>query len=171
MFRIFGPAVAGALMQVVAVATVTLAFYFLAQTGHLSPAWPSTFCEAHTSCHSASLLVRWFFLLTAIGIAFTNNRIITRATEWIKSSDRESIVDRTEYSAKSITVQLAISIIASIVEELDTPPEVIIAIGRWLHGPWLGAILWPALWSVVIAGLGALAYAAQGAIVGGIREE
>ena len=64
-----------------------------------------------------------------------------------------------------------IVIIAPAVEELDAPAEFVVSLGQWIDGQWLGAILWPALWSVAVAAIGALAYAATKAVSGGIIED
>ena len=168
MLRIFGPLIAGAILQLVAVALTTTLFYFLSRSGYLAPAWPFALCDGGTSCHAASLLVRWCYLLTALGVALTNNRLTVRASQRFRKKTK---LGKPEFPAKAVMVQLWIVIIGSAVEELDAPAEFVVSLGQWIGGQWLGTILWPASWSVAIAAIGALAYAATKAVPGGIIEE
>lgn len=165
MLRIFSPAVAAIVVQLAAVTVITAVFYFLAQRlAELKPAWPALLCEADTRCHTATLLARLSYLLTAFGAAFTNNRLIVRTTRWVRRLSR-TLHRGSGLLAKAVTVQLAITVIAFIVVDLDTPPETAIAIGRWIGGGWIGAIYWPALWSVGVAGLGAMTHATLRAVL------
>src|SRR5436190_490334 len=79
--RIFGPTIAGAIMQLIIVGLITFGFYFLARVGYFSSKWPLMLCEEGTSCHSAVPLVRLSYLLTDVGVALTNNRLIAQTTK------------------------------------------------------------------------------------------
>ena len=168
MVRIFGPVIAGAILQLAAVVLTTAVFYFLSRSGYLAPPWPFALCEGGTSCHAASLLVRWAYLLTAFGVALTNSRLTVRASQRFRKTIK---YDNPEYSAKAVMVQLWIATIGSAVEELDAPAEFVVSLGQWIGGQWLSTILWPASWSVAIAAMGALTYAATKAVSGGIIED
>lgn len=157
--RIFGPAIAGALAQFVAVALLTLAFYFLARVGYFSSKWPLPLCGVGTSCHSAAPLVRLSYLLTAAGIALTNNRLIVRTTKWAHHASRAVFPAEPRFSAEAVTFQLTLVVIAAVIEELESPAEVVVSIGRWIGGVWLGAILWSGMWSIMIAATGSLIHA------------
>jgi hypothetical protein len=164
MLRILGPAVAGAVMQLAAVMLLTAASYFLAQHEYLKPPWPFTLCQAGTSCHSATLLVRSSLLLTAVGISLTDNHFITRTTRWARYLSRATRWEKNRFSAEAVTVLLSIAVIGSVIEELGTPSEIVVAIGRWIGDGWMEAILWPALWSIAIAGLGTFIHSTARAI-------
>jgi hypothetical protein len=164
MLRIFSPAIAGAVIQVAAVMLLTAAWYFLAQYEYLKPPWPLTLCETGTSCQSATPLVRLSFLLTAVGIALTKNHFVARATEQARYLSRAAYLEKDGFSAEAVTVQLSLVAIGSVVEELDTPSEIVATIGRCIGAGWMEAILWPALWSVVIAALGSTIHATARAI-------
>jgi len=161
MLRIFSPAVAAMVIQLAAVMVTTAALYFLAQ-GLAEPG--SLLCEADTACHTATQLARLSYLLTAFGAAFTSNRLIVRTTRWVRRLPR-TLHERNRLLAKAVTVQLAIAIVAFIVVELDTPPETAVTIGQWIGGGWIGAVYWPALWSVGVAGLGAMTHATLRAVL------
>jgi hypothetical protein len=162
MLRIFSPAVAAIVIQLAAVTVITVVFYFLAQ-GLAKSEPASLLCEADATCHTATLLARLSYLLTAFGAAFTNNRLIARTTRWVRRLSR-AFHERNGLLAKAVTVQLAITIIACIVVELDTPPETAVAVGQWIGGGWIGAVYWPALWSVGVAGVGAITHATLRAV-------
>jgi hypothetical protein len=46
--RIFGPAIAGAVMQLIAVVLVTILFYLLARERYLPLDWPLSLCDEDT---------------------------------------------------------------------------------------------------------------------------
>ena len=118
MQGIFGPAVAGALMQVAAMMLLTAAYYFLAQHEYLKPPWPLTLCQTGTCCHSATPLVRLSFLLTAFGIALSKNHLITGTTLWARHLSRATHLEKDRFSAEAVTVQLSRAAIASVIEFL-----------------------------------------------------
>ena len=109
-------------------------------------------------------LVRLSFLITAIGVSLTNNHFIKRTTRWGRYLSRATRLEKDKFSAEAATVLLSIGAIASIIEELGTPSEIAVAIGRWIGNGWMGAILWPALWSVAIAGLDTIIHSTARAI-------
>ena len=160
---VFGPFMAGAVLQLAAIVLTTAAFYILAYHGYLAPRWPLTLCEMDT-CQSATFLVRWSYLLTAVGVALTNNGFITRATEWFRAAARSNRASELGFSPKAVAAQLSIAAFASVAVQLDAPPDFTVGIGRWIGIDWIGVILWPGLWSIGIAAMGALAHAAFKAI-------
>jgi hypothetical protein len=64
-----------------------------------------------------------------------------------------------KFSAEAVAVQFSIVAVASIIEELDDSPQAVVSLGQWTGGIWLGAVLWPAMWSIAIAAAGSLAHA------------
>ena len=157
--RVFGPAIAGALMQFAAVGLITFGFYFLASGGYFSSKWPLTLCAEGTSCHSAAPLVRLSYLLTALGVALTNNRLIAQTTIWARHASRAILSNEPRFSAKATAFQLSLLMIAAIIEELGTPAEVVVSLGQWIGGTWLGTILWSGIWSILVAATGSLIHA------------
>lgn len=166
--RIFGPALVGAAMQLAAVVLTTTGFYILARNADLQPPWPLTLCEPGTSCGSATYLVRWSYLLMAIGVALTNHPFIARTAEWLRATSQPKAPPPT---LKVVAAQLLIACFAGAIEVLETPPEAALALGRWVGGRWLGAILWPAFWSIVVAGMGASAHAIVQAMPEKLRDD
>ena len=159
VMRIFGPAVAGAAMQLIAVGLMTALFYLLARARYFSPGWPFALCDANTVCQAPAPLLRLSYLMTAVGVALTNNRLIARTTSWARDTSRAMLPKSFRFSAKAVAVQLSIVTIACIVEELEDPSHFVVISGRWIGGVWLGAILGPALWSLVVAASGSLVHA------------
>ena len=139
--RIFGPAIAGAFAQFIAVGLITFAFYFLARGGYFSSKWPLALCEEDTSCHSAAPLIRLSYLLTAVGVALTNNRLIANATNWARHASRAILPTEPKFSSEATAFQLSLLLIAAIIEELKSPAEVVVSFGQWIGGMWLGTIL------------------------------
>ena len=154
-------------MQLAAVVLVTTGFYLLARDADLQPPWPLTFCEPGTSCSAATYLLRWSYLLTAIGVALTNHRIVKRSAEWLRATSQP----KARPTLKAVAAQLLIACFAGAIEVLETPPEAALPFGRWAGGGWLGAILWPAFWSIVLAGLGASAHAIIQAMPEKLRDD
>lgn len=152
--RILGPAIVGALMQLAAMAIITTIFYLLARARYFPLGWPQSICAERVSCDSAALLVRLSYLSTAIGVALTNNRFISQAILWVRNSSQ-----LVHEEAEAVTAQLSIVFIAALIETLDSPIHAVVTLGQWLGGIWLGAILWPAMLSVVIAAIGSLIHA------------
>jgi len=157
--RIFGPAVAGAILQFIAVGLMTALFYLLARERYLSPAWPLALCDESTTCQAAAPLVRLSYLVTAVGVALTNNRLIAQATLWARQTSRSMLPNEPRFSAKAVAVQLSIVTIACMIEELEAPWQVVVTLGRWLGGLWFSIILWPAMWSIFVAAAGSLVHA------------
>ena len=157
--RVFGPAMAGAVMQLVAVVLVTFLFYLLARQRYMPSGWPLSICDEDSSCQSATVLVRVAFLLTAIGVALTTNRLITQTMMWARQIAREKYIGKPRFSVEAVAVQLTIVAIGSVIEELEPPAQFVVTAGQWMGGTWLGAILWPAMWSIMIASMGSLLHA------------
>jgi hypothetical protein len=156
---IFGPAIAGAAMQLMAVMLVTVVFYLLSREKYLPLGWPLSLCDEDGSCQSATVLVRLSYLLAAIGVALTTNRFISQTMLWARQMSRETPFGQSRFSAEAVAFQLSIVAIGSIIEELESPAQFVVATGQWIAGIWLGAILWPAMWSIVVASLGSLLHA------------
>jgi hypothetical protein len=157
--RIFGPAVAGAAMQLTAIVLVTILLYSLARGRFLPLGWPLYLCDEDSTCQSATLLVRISYLLTAIGVALTTNRLITQTMLWARQNSHEPTFGKPRFSPEAVAFQLSIVAIGSTIEELETPAQFIVTAGQWIGGVWLGAILWPAIWSIVVASVGSLLHA------------
>ncbi|HXS07252.1 MAG TPA: hypothetical protein VN723_10715 [Rhizomicrobium sp.] len=78
--KIFGPAVAGTVMQLIAVGLMTVLFYLLARARYFSLGWPRAVRDEESGCRATASLVRLSYLTTAVGVALTDNRLITRTT-------------------------------------------------------------------------------------------
>jgi hypothetical protein len=157
--RIVGPAVAGTAMQIIAIGIMTVLFYLLARVHHFGLGWPLALCGENTACQSAAPLVRLSYLVTAVGVALTNNRLIARTTLWARLASRAILPNEPRFSAEAVAVQFSIVTFGSIIEELEDSPQAVVSLGQWMGGVWLGAILWPAMWSVAVAAAGSLAHA------------
>lgn len=157
--RIFGPAVAGTGMQLAAVGLMTICLFLLARAGYFSLGWPLVLCDDGTACQAATPLVRLSYLTTAMGVALTNNRLIARTILWARQASRAMLPNEPRFSAKAVAVQLLIVTIACMAEELEPPLQAVVTFGQWIGGMWLGAILWPAMWSTAVAAVGSLVHA------------
>ena len=146
-------------MQLVAVGLITVAIYFLATAEFFSSRWPIALCNEGISCRSAAPLVRLSFLLTAVGVALTNNRLIVQTTEWARQVSRSILPKEPRFSAEAVAFQLSLLMIAAIVEELESPAETVISFGQSIGGVWLGPILWSGAWSIMVAATGSLIHA------------
>lgn len=157
--RVLGPAIVGAVMQLTAVAFLTAVFYLLARARYFASGWPLSICAENTSCESAAPLVRVSYLLTAIGVALTNNRFIALTQLWARDASRVTYLQEPRFSAEAVAAQLLVVAIACLVEELEAPTHAATTLGQWIGGIWLGAIIWPAMWSIAAAAIGSLIHA------------
>ena len=146
-------------MQFFAVALITSLFYLLVRARYFALGWPLAICDENMGCPIAVPLLRTSYLLTAGGVTLTNNRIIARTTQWARHEARSTLPNEFKFSAEAVAAQLSIAAIGSIIEELDTPSQIVVPFGQWIGGIWLGAILWPAMWSVGVAAMGSLIHA------------
>jgi hypothetical protein len=157
--RIFGPAIAGTAMQLMAIGVLTILFYFLAHDQYFSLGWPLVLCDSKIACQAAAPLVRLSYLMTAVGIALTNTPLFAQTTLWARQASRALFPNAPKFSAEAVAVQFSIVAVASIIEELEDSPQAVVSLGQWVGGMWLGAILWPAMWSIIVAAAGSLAHA------------
>lgn len=156
---IFAPAAAGAGMQLIAVGFITILFYLLVCARYFASGWPVALCDPNTACQAATPLMRLSYLMTAAGVALTNNRFIGQATLWARQSSQLMLPSEPRFSAEAVAFQLSIVLVACAVEELEAPSQFAVTLGRWMGGLWLGVILWPAMWSIAVAALGSLIHA------------
>lgn len=159
VMKIFGSAVAGTAMQLVAVGFMTGLFYLLARARYFSLGWPLALCDQNTACQTATPLVRLSYLMTAVGIVLTDNRYVARTALWARHASRAIRPNEPRFLAEAVAAQLLIVAIACIVQELASPWQPVVVLGQSMGGVWLGAILWPAAWSIVVAATGSLAHA------------
>lgn len=146
-------------MQVIAVGLITAVFYLLARAKYFSLGWPLALCDAGGDCQGAAPLLRISYLITAVGVALTTNRFVVRTTLWARQASHAMLPKEPRFSATAVAVQLSIVTVACVVEELDAPSQLVVTFGRWMGGAWLGAILWPAMWSIAVAAGGSLVHA------------
>jgi hypothetical protein len=157
--KILGPALAGAAMQLMAIGLLMVLVYFLASAGYFFLGWPFALCEDETACQAAAPLVRLSYLITAVGIALTSTPLFAQTKLWARHASRTLLADKPKFSAEAVAVQFSIVTIACIVEKLEDAPQSVTAFGQWMGGMWLGVVLWPAMWSIVIAAAGSQAHA------------
>ena len=140
-------------------ALLTFAFYAVGKSGSFSSRWPFILCEEGGSCRFTALPVRLSYLLTAVGVALTNNRLVAQTTEWARNTSRAILPAAPRFSAEAVTFQLSLLAIAAAIEALDKPAEAVVSVGQWIGGAWFGAVLWSGMWSVVAAAAGSLVHA------------
>jgi hypothetical protein len=150
---------AAACFQIVAVALATAAV-LLFMENDLVPEPLDFWSAAEISSNAALSLLKWTYLLTAIGTASTSNRFVDVTAEAIRNSSRVMRPTEPFHAAKTLLVQLCLAAIGFVVLILQPPPETLLGVSRHFGWGWAVLIGWPGLMSVGLAGFGASAQAA-----------
>ncbi|MGE0628023.1 MAG: hypothetical protein AB7O43_09395 [Hyphomicrobiaceae bacterium] len=157
MLRFLEAGLVAAARQLVAVAVVTLIVSILtldtaAVRGEAVPD-----AGAGIFCSSLSEPLVWLYFLLAFGLSLTKNRAVMVTAERIHSAAR---VVGPKHGARPLAVQLVIAALLLAALTLRAPPDALVWIVRSLGIACAGSVVWAAIASVGMAGLGATAHAA-----------
>jgi len=150
---------AAACFQIVAVTLVTAAVLLVTENQLMSPPLDVR-AGAEISSDAALSLLKWTFLLTAVGMASTCNRFVDVSAGAIRNSSRVMRPTEPFHATKTLLVQLCLAALGFVVLIFQLPPQKLLEVSGHFGLGWAVLIAWPALVSVGAAGFGASAHAA-----------
>lgn len=157
--RIFRAGIVAARRQLIAVVIVSVAVFLLPShnlTGR-DALWIESDVEAFRI--SVSQLLKWTYLLIAVGLALTTNRPVDLTAERIRGAF--SVIRRIapEHTLKALAFQLGLATVMLAGFTLSMPPELLTALGRNLGGACIASIGWAGTTSIGVAFFGASTHA------------
>jgi hypothetical protein len=164
MWRLFQAGLVAACIQCVAVSLVTLGILLAAQHELINLAPPDANANAASGLNSILPLLRWIYLLIALGVALTSDRFVDFTAAHIRLASRLISPADPDHATNSLLTQLALSSIGFSALALRPPPEPSIAAARSLGFEWLASPAWSGIMSMAAASSGANAQAARRAL-------
>ena len=164
ILRLFQAGLVAAGAQLIAVGLTTfITFAFLLHS------YPGVFQPdvcSDTDCESVAVLqyLKWGYLLTACGVAFTSHRNIEITASRIRHGSRAMWPAEPDRAAKVLLSLLFVSAAASAVCALSSPPTLLMAIGRQFACACAASFIWSGILSIGVASFGANARAAKKAL-------
>ena len=158
--RIFRAGVVAARRQLAAVAIVTIAVVLILPSHNLTGrGGPSIESDAEAFRISASQLLKWAYLLIAVGLALTTNRLVDLTAKRVRRAFGVTHPIVPEHTLKALAFQLGLATVTLAAFTLSTPPEVLAAIGRSLGCACIASIGWAGTMSIGVAFFGASTHA------------
>jgi len=164
ILRLFQAGLVAAGAQLIAVGLTTFITFAFLQHSYPGVFQPDVCSD--TDCESIAVLqyLKWVYLLTACGVAFTHHRNIEATASRIRHSSRAMWPAEPDRAAKVLLTLLYVSAVASAVCALSSPPTLLIAIGRQFACACATSLIWPGTLSIGVASFGANARAAKRAL-------
>lgn len=161
---LFQAGLAAAFIQFVAAGAVTFAVFLTVQQDLIVLASLNIGGDVESKMDSLLPLLRWIYLLIALGLAMTGNRFIDFTATRIRLASRLLRPIEPDHATKSLLTQLTLASIGTAVLALRPPPDLLIATARYLGSSWVALAAWSGMMSVAAAGFGASAQAARRAL-------
>jgi hypothetical protein len=120
---------------------------------------PSTESDTEAFRIAVSQLLKWAYLLIAVGLALTTDRTVDLTAERIRRAF--SVIRRIapEHALKALAFQLSLATMMLAAFTLSTPPELLAALGRNLGFACIASIGWAGTMSIGVAFFGASTHA------------
>ena len=125
---------------------------------------PLPIFESETMTRPSFLFLKWFYVLTAIGLALTRNRITDITAIRLKAASRRFRSQLPFYPIKALIAQLAIASVGFAFLAFHSPPTLLTELAEILGCRDAASLIWPALMSIGTAVFGANAHAAVEAL-------
>ena len=164
MLRLFRAGLVAAFIQCIAAGTVTLAFFLAVQHDLILPASPHIVVDAESELNSLLPLLRWIYLLIALGVALTSSQFVDFTVARIRLASRLMRPTVPDHATKSLLTQLTLASFGFAVLALRPPPDLLIVATRYFGSEWVAAAGWSGMMSAAAAGFGANAQAAKCAL-------
>ena len=164
MLRLFRAGLVAAFIQCIAAGTVTLALFLAVQHDLILPASPHIGVDAESELNSLLPLLRWIYLLIALGVALTSDRFVDFTAARIRLASRLMRPTVPDHATKSLLTQLTLASFGFAVLALRPPPDLLIVATRYFGSGWVAAAGWSGMMSAAAAGFGANAQAAKCAL-------
>jgi hypothetical protein len=157
--RIFKAGIVAARRQLIAVLIVTVAVLLLPSHNLTGRDMPSTESDAEAFRIAVSQLLKWAYLLIAVGLTLTTDRPVDLTAERIRRAF--SVIRRIapEHTLKALAFQLSLATVMLAAFTLSSPPELLAALGRNLGCACIASIGWAGMMSVGVAFFGASTHA------------
>ena len=163
MLRLFQAGIFAACIQCIAAGTVTLVMLLAAQHNLIVPASSDIGVDAESEMDSLLPLLRWMYLLIALGVALTSDRFVDFTAARIRLASRLMRPTEPDDATKSLLTQLTLASIGFAVLALRPPPDLLIVAARYLGCDCVASVTWSGVMSVAAAAFGANAHAARSA--------
>ena len=138
---------------------------FLAvQHGLIVPLSPSFGVDPESELDALLPLLRWIYLLMALGVALTSDRFVDFSAARIRLASRLMRPTVPDHATKSLLTQLTLASIGLAVLALRPPPDLLIVATRYFGPGWVASAAWSGMMSAAAAGFGANAQAAKRAL-------
>ena len=157
--RIFRAGIVAARRQLIAVVIVSVAVFLLPShnlTGR-DALWIESDVEAFRI--SVSQLLKWTYLLIAVGLASTTDRPIDLTAERVRRAFKIIRLSAPAHTLKALAFQLGLATIMLAGFTLSTPPELLVALGRNFGCACIASIGWAGTMSIGVAFFGASTHA------------
>jgi hypothetical protein len=160
MSRLFQAGLFAAALQLIAiVTTMATAALFLRQGWVGGEQTPPASGPALWA--AAAPFLKASYVLTSIGVIYTNNRFLDVTARYIRHRFRGKKLSDPNFATTSFFSQLCIIAFGFAIFALGDPPIFLLDVGRLINCPWFPFAAWPGLWSIGIASFGATARAAR----------
>ena|ERR1700686_136957 len=161
MLRLFQAGLVAALIQFIAVGLETLVALLSAQHGLVAPALLDVSPDSDFQSDAIFPLLIWVYLLTALGVALTSDRIVDLTAARIRHASRLMRPTEPDHAAKTLLVLLWLTAIGFAIMALRSPPYPFLEAGRYIGCTCAASIAWSGMMSIGAAGFGANAQAAS----------
>ena len=161
---LFQAGLVAACIQCIAVAATTTAMLLAVQHDLIVLAPPHIGADIKSELDALLPLLRWIYLLIALGVALTSDRFVNFTAARIRLASRLMHPTETDHATKSLLTQLTLASIGLAVLALRPPPNLLIAAAGYLGCGWVASVAWSGMMSVAAAGFGANAQAARRAL-------
>jgi hypothetical protein len=120
--------------------------------------------ESEIGLDSLLPLLRWIYLLLALGVALTSNRFVEFTAARIRSASRAMHPTEPDHATDTLLTQITLASIGLAILTLRPPPDFLVAAGRSIGSGWVASAAWSGIMSAAVAGFGATAQAARRAL-------
>jgi hypothetical protein len=161
---LFQAGVVAAFIQCIAVGMVTIAMLLAVQHDLIVLEPPHIGANFKSELDALLPLLRWIYLLIAVGVALTSDRFVDFTAARIRLASRLMHPAETDHATKTLLVQLMLASIGLAVLVLRPPPDLLISAAGYLGCGWDASVAWSGMMSIAAAGFGANAQAARRAL-------
>jgi hypothetical protein len=170
MLRLFQAGLIAAGYQLLAIVLITVAVSLLALHGIIDWSGLSELSnETDWLSIPADPLVCWAYILTALGIIFTDHRYIEITARHICYASRLLDPSKPAQATNVLLAQLWLTSIGFVALVLKSPPDLFVEVGRRLECDWIALVAWPGIMSIGLASFGSNARAAHKALKADFR--
>lgn len=136
---LFQAGLAAAFIQFIAAGTVPFAVFLTVQQELIVLAPPNIDGDVESKMDSLLPLLRWIYLLIALGVALTGDRFIDFTAARIRLASRLMRPIEPDHATKSLLTQVTLASVGMAILALRPPPDLLIAAARYLGPGWIAS--------------------------------